>query len=129
MLSPRLSGCLIGLVFASFILGCGKTEPTPDNTTPGPGGPGFAKSGNDVFDQHCAKCHSFGEPPPGGSKGKRGGPSLSKVGADPAHSADWIAAYIKDPHAQKPGSKMPKFEGKLDAEQIKSVAEFLAAKK
>lgn len=146
MLSPRLFSGLFGLVLVSIVLGCGKSEPTaanPPNTggppgppmggPPGPGGPGFAKanSGNDVFDQKCANCHSVGDPDAtaGQPKGKKGGPNLSKAGADPAHTVDWLTAYIKDPKSQKPDSKMPKFEGKLDADQIKSVAEFLAAKK
>ena len=86
------------------------------------GGAGGAKSGNAVYDAHCLKCH-----PVGG--GKAMGPSLAKVAADPAHTAEWLAEHVRNPQGHKPGSKMPAFEKKLSAEELKSVVDYMAGLK
>jgi mono/diheme cytochrome c family protein len=119
-----------GFLFAGLLvaaLGCGKDSSagTPPGPPPGPGGPPqTAGSGNQLYDQHCLRCHSID------GSGKRGkGPDLSKAGADPAHTAGWIADHIKNPKVHKHGSTMPEFEGKLTPELIQELAEFLAAKK
>ncbi len=133
--SSRLSAVLLGLLVTAVVVGCGGSGGSssggsqgPPEVAGGPGGPGG--SGNAVYDQNCAKCHPLGAAPGGGPKGKRGGaPDLSKVGADPAHTPEWIAEYVKNPKAQKPDAKMPAFGEKLSPEQIKDVSEFLANKK
>ena len=63
--------------------------------------------------------------------GKKGGraPNLAKVAADPVHTTDWLAEHVKNPKAHKPESKMPPFEGKLSADELKSVTEFLSTLK
>lgn len=89
---------------------------------------GNVDTGHQLFDQHCAKCHALGGA--GGSgKGRSKGPDLSKAGADAAHTPDWIAEHIRDPKAHKPDSKMPAFDGKLQPDEIKSIAAYLATLK
>jgi mono/diheme cytochrome c family protein len=99
-----------------------------------------------VFDTSCARCHSIGGkgggPPmaggpgpggpgpggPGGPGGPRGrGPDLGKVGAE--HARDWIADHIRDPQAHKPNSRMPKFADKLNGDDLRAVADYLASLK
>ncbi len=58
------------------------------------------------------------------------GPDLAKVGADPEHTVDWLTKFIKDPNSVKERSRgMPKFDGKLNDDDIKMVAEYLATLK
>lgn len=107
---------LVACVLSVF--GCGKGDP-------GEGGPKV------TYDKHCAGCHArAGEPGgPNPGYGSRG-PDLSKVGANPTHTAEWLADYIRDPKSKRPDAKlMPAFGGKLTEAQIKELAEWLAAKK
>lgn len=132
MISSRFVAWFVGLALAGFVTGCGKPDPTtPDSPAVVAGNPNAAvrpKTGNAVFDQNCLKCHSVTAPGEGagGPKGKMGGPNLSKLAADPAHTPDWLAEHVKNPQQHKPMSRMPKFEGKLSDEDIKSVVEFMS---
>ncbi|MBP3959299.1 c-type cytochrome [Gemmata sp. G18] len=111
-----------GVVYALFVgscalIGCGPSAPVES----GPKG---------VYEQNCAKCHAqAGEPGGPPSIGASKGPKLSKIGAEPNRSADWLADYIRDPKSKKADSRMPAFGGTLTEEQIRSLAEYLAAKK
>jgi mono/diheme cytochrome c family protein len=111
-------GLSVLLVFA-LLAGCGKSSQHP------PGSP------EALFDDHCARCHAQkGEPggPPGVGSSK--GPNLSKIGAAPGRDADYIAKFIRDPRSAKPNAKlMPAFEGELSEEEIRKLAEYLAARK
>ena len=98
-------------------VGCGKKD--EENAQAG-------SSGNALYDQHCARCHNIS----GSASGpKKKGPDLNKVGADPAHTVDWLAEHIRNPKAHESKSTMPAFVEQLKPEEIKSLAEFLAAKK
>ena len=62
----------------------------------------------------------------------RGGnqaPDLGKVGQEPAHTVEWFMAYVRNPKSQKPDAKMPSFEGKVNEEDLHSLAEYLAGLK
>jgi cytochrome c2 len=128
-----------------------------DNRGPMPTGDGLFVPGSvppefraarRTFDRTCAKCHSLdasrvaagdkGTPPfkPPEDKGFGGfkgmmpkGPNLAKVAANPAHTRDWLVAYIRDPRAQNPKSRMPPFEGKLNAEELGALADYLSSLK
>jgi cbb3-type cytochrome oxidase cytochrome c subunit len=116
--------------------GCKKEEepvatqtgnPAPEMKTgklPSPGELLFGQKG-------CVRCHSVGGPPAAGfagPKGKRMGPDLSKVGADPAHTPEWLAAYIRDPHGQNEGSKMPKHdESKISEQEMDTLVKYLSS--
>jgi cytochrome c1 len=54
---------------------------------------------------------------------------LSHVGADPKDTIEWLTAFIKDPKAAKPQSRMPGFAGKFSEADLESLAEFLASLK
>ena len=131
MTSRRLSAALALLVLA-LGAGCNKKDTPPGGAPPSaPGaGPKLGAAGpNDppglaqFRTRGCANCHST--PQTGPARGKRGGPDLATVAADPAHTREWLLNYIRDPHGQNPQSKMPKFAGKLSEEEMGQVADFL----
>lgn len=64
--------------------------------------------------------------PPGGGYG--GGVSLAKIGG--SHDKKWIIAHIRDPQADKPQSKMPKFgEDRINAKDMEDLGDYLAGLK
>src|SRR5258708_354346 len=98
--------------------------------------------GKRVFTQNCARCHSIGGAGGpaegagggpgrggGGPGGKNRGPDLSTVGRDPAHTVDWLMAFIREPTSKKPRSRMPGFEGKIAEADLRALAEYLASLK
>ena len=141
MLSLRW--CVPHFMVALFLIlgaGCNKKEPVPNpapNPPPGPsggppGGPVASSPGQTVFQSHCVRCHTTNGQPPqagGGPKGKMQGPDLAKVGADPAHTREWLIAFVKDPQTTKPGARMPKMEGKISEEDFEKLADYLTSLK
>lgn len=124
MLRPAIIILAVGLFLAA--LGCGgNSEPTTDSPPSKPGPPvGAPPSGNDVYDKNCLHCHAYTADNPGPP---RTGPTLAKVGG--ARTPQWIAEHVKKPQSHKPESKMPEFENKLSAEELKSVTDYLAGLK
>jgi hypothetical protein len=53
------------------------------------------------------------------------GPDLAHVAADPVHTREWLIAFINDPGSQKPGARMPKFEGKVGNDDLEKLADYL----
>jgi cbb3-type cytochrome oxidase cytochrome c subunit len=127
-------------------------DPAAQANVQGPGGAGAQDlpAGRKIFDSvGCARCHSMGGapgasgppqggPPPGGPPGPGGGPGrgmnrgpdLAHVGKDPAHTAEWISAHIRNPKTHKPDSRMPPFgEDKLNANDLRVLSEYLAGLK
>jgi mono/diheme cytochrome c family protein len=104
------------LACACGLAGCGKGDPSE-------GGPKV------TFDRHCASCHAQAGEPGGPSRGSSKGPDLSKIGAAPGHTAEWLADFIRDPKSKRADAKMPGFGGKLTDAQLKELADWLAAKK
>ncbi len=112
----------IGLGTLCYLLtGCAGSG-TPDVVAEGPKG---------LFDVHCARCHAqAGEPggPPGIGSSK--GPNLSRIGKEKGRTVEYFEQFIRNPKSIDPGARlMPAFEGKLTDEEIRSLAEYLAAKK
>ena len=59
-----------------------------------------------------------------------GGPNLSKVAADPEHTAEWIAAHIRDPKSHRPQSRMPAYgPDKLSDADLQTLVAYLATLK
>jgi predicted Zn finger-like uncharacterized protein len=92
--------------------------------------------GQRVFQNNCARCHGIGGGGGGGPGGRQGmgggrrrGPDLSTVGRNPTHTATWLAEYIRDPRSINPDSSMPRFAGKINEEELKALAEYLASLK
>jgi mono/diheme cytochrome c family protein len=123
---PLALAILIGL-----LVGCGK-KPAADNGpgSPEPPGPSASVGPSDakgLYGQHCAKCHPSGGSAEGGPRKGMKGPDLSQIGSE--HDADWIAEHIRHPRGHNPQSRMPQFDGKLKPEEIRALAEHLAAMK
>jgi mono/diheme cytochrome c family protein len=106
------------LIFAlAALAGCGKRDP---------GGTGPQVT----FDTHCARCHAQAGQPGGPGIGGSKGPNLSKVGAEPGRSAEWLADFIRDPKSKRADAKlMPGFKGTIPDAEIVELANWLAAKK
>jgi cytochrome c553 len=83
-----------------------------------------------LYDFHCARCHARAGEPGGPSLGGSVGPDLRHIGSAKGMTAEWLAAYIRNPKSQRPDVRvMQPFEGKMTDDEIRSLAEFLAAKK
>jgi mono/diheme cytochrome c family protein len=97
----------------------------------GCGGAPVASGPSGLFDVHCAKCHAqAGQPGGPPSIGSSKGPDLAKITTRPGRDADYIARFIRDPKGVKPDAKlMPAFAGKLTDDEIRSLAEYVAAMK
>jgi mono/diheme cytochrome c family protein len=110
-LAVSVPGCVL--------LGCGKSTQHP------PGSP------QALFDEHCARCHAqAGQPggPPGVGSSK--GPNLSKITTRPGRDAEYIAKFIRDPKSVNPDARlMPAFQGEISEEDIRKLAEYVAAQK
>jgi len=51
------------------------------------------------------------------------------TGRNPAHTVDWLMAFIRDPASQKPDSNMPGFEGRINDADLRALAEYLTSLK
>jgi cbb3-type cytochrome oxidase cytochrome c subunit len=80
--------------------------------------------GRFLVEEHaCVKCHAAGD---AAKLAERTGPNLSKVGE--RTSAAWIDAWLKDPHALRPDTVMPKLfaDDAAGATQRYAVAVYLS---
>ena len=115
MASRWVVACVLVVCFC-VLAGCGTGDP--------------AATGPKVtYDHNCASCHAQAGEPGGPSYGSSKGPNLAKIGAEPGRTADWLADFIRDPKSKRADAKMPGFGGKLKDPEIRSLAEWLAAKK
>lgn len=123
---------LMGLaMLGSFALlvGCAKSDSTnePSKETSSSSSTDSASAndpGRKVFDANgCARCHSIG----GGGRGRA--PELTHVGADPTHTAQWIADHVKNPKTHNPNSRMPAYEGKISDADLQALSTYLAGLK
>jgi cytochrome c553 len=105
----------LALLFCT-LTGCGSSQPAAT----GPKG---------HFDQHCARCHAQAGEPGGPKLGSSKGPNLTHIGSEPGRTADWIADYIREPKPKSGKTHMPGFQGTLKDEEIRALAEYLAAQK
>lgn len=87
-------------------------------------------AGQAVFAANCAQCHTIGGSALAGGPGERlRGPDLSHVGADPEHTRQWFLDRIRDPQAENPRARMPKFAGKIKEGDLLALADYLASLK
>jgi cytochrome c553 len=111
----RRAGFLI--VAFCFYSGCGPSKPASSDP-------------QTLYDFHCTRCHARAGEPGGPSLGGSVGPDLRHIGSAKGMTAEWLAAYIRNPKSQRPDARvMPAFEDKMSDDEIRSLAEFLAAKK
>ena len=86
--------------------------------------PALVAAGKAVFDSNgCVRCHVVG------GHGGRMGPDLTRVGADPTHTPEWLAQHVKNPKSQNPGSRMPAFEGRISDKDLLALGAYLAGLK
>ena len=74
-----------------------------------------------LFNRNCLRCHVMG------SVGGNEGPKLTSIGAKMDEAR--IVKQITSPLAVNPIAEMPAFEGKLTAEEIHTLAQWLSRKK
>ena len=134
MRKNRFPASLIAIVpaaaFAALIAvaGCSKTQQTgasaPGATAAGAGG-AAASGGAALFaSSGCVRCHSID-----GQGGHRA-PDLTHVAANPLHTAQWIASYIKNPQSMDQGSRMPPMGGgNVSDSNMQALGAYLATKK
>ena len=117
--------------------GGGSAAPPAASSTPGGGGArpaatapqgggdtALIAAGKTVFAANgCAKCHAVG------GQGGRGGPDLSRTGAQAGHTAQWLVEHIKNPKAHNPSSRMPGFQGKISDKDLLALGAYLASLK
>jgi len=121
-----IRGCQISFLLTVIFCtlpGCGKS---------GSEGTSGAPTGSDpkiILGMHCNKCHAQVGEPGGPTQGVAKGPSLAHVGSEPKHDAEWIAKYVRDSKSVKPDSKMPKFEGMMKEDEVRTLSEYLAKQK
>jgi cytochrome c1 len=52
------------------------------------------------------------------------------VGAEPEHTVEWLAAFIRDPKSKKSEAKMPPFPAaKISDQDLQALVEYLASLK
>src|SRR5687768_3467781 len=104
--SRRTPFVLVAALALALGAGCNKekestpaVDGSPTAGARGAGGPGgrMPSEGELLFGQKgCTRCHSVGSPESAGPGRKKMGPDLSKVGADPAHTPEWLASFIRN---------------------------------
>ncbi len=111
-----------------------------------PGGEEFAAGKKVYADNNCARCHKMGDVgggggsggPPGMAGGPAGisamggppGPDLTKVGAAPEHTKEWLTAHVRDAKKHKPESRMPPFgSDKISDADLAKLVDYLASRK
>jgi ubiquinol-cytochrome c reductase cytochrome b subunit len=86
--------------------------------------PGFSKDvevASAVFARYCIGCHKLD------GDGGADGPDLSHAGSK--HDLAALRLWIVDPEAVNPEAEMPAFGDRLTAEQLDTIAAFLAARR
>jgi mono/diheme cytochrome c family protein len=117
-------GALAVIVFT----GCHKSESNAGSNPGGPGAAAGATGGKGLYEANCMRCHTAGGPQTEGPKGMMKGPDLAKVKAE-GKTRESIIAYVRDPKAQNPMSRMPKFGDRLADADLASLADFILSLK
>lgn len=114
---------LVGLglvVSVSLLTSCNKNS----GGAAVPGGAALIAAGQNAYTtSNCARCHSIG------GQGGRMGPDLSHVGADPAHTPQWLADHVRNPKSHNPSSRMPAFQGQVSEPNLNALGAYLASLK
>jgi mono/diheme cytochrome c family protein len=103
---------------------------TKRGANPAATAPTNVATGKQIYDSlDCSRCHAIGNA--AGGMGRKGsnGPNLSRVGADPRHTVEWLSEHIRNPKSHRPNSRMPRYEEKINPEDLRSLAEYLSSLK
>ncbi len=115
---------LVLLALLALILGCSKNNGSAPGASGAQNDAALIATGKTVFDANgCGRCHAVAD------QGGNRGPDLSHVGADPAHTPQWLVEHVKNPRAQNPSSRMPAFEGRISASDLQALGAYLSSLK
>jgi mono/diheme cytochrome c family protein len=118
----RLAG--LGLLAASLVVGCTQSGGSGSSSASPQADAAMVAAGRSVFDANgCARCHSIG------GQGGRMGPDLTRVGAEPGHTPQWLVEHVKNPKSHNPSSRMPAFEGRISDRDLLALGSYLASLK
>lgn len=102
----------------------GHKKPPTKKTTAKTNTAALIAAGKKVYDANgCANCHAIN------GKGGKGGPNLSKAGAEAKHTVAWFEAQVKDPKSHNPNSPMPAFGDKIKGKDLTALATYLKSLK
>lgn len=86
--------------------------------------PAMIAAGKKVYDeQGCGGCHVIGD------MGGKTGPELTKVGADPKHTAKWLTEAVVNPKAHNPNSAMPAYDDKIKGKDLTNIVAYMGSLK
>ncbi|HZP83728.1 MAG TPA: cytochrome c [Chthonomonadaceae bacterium] len=112
------------LMASLWIAGCAKQGESGGSAPAAQGDASLVDAGKAVYASNgCARCHSLG------GQGGRMGPDLTRVGADTAHTPQWLIEHIKNPKTHNPASRMPAFEGRINDKDLNALGAYLASLK
>jgi len=81
-------------------------------------------AGKKVYEANaCGGCHAVG------GTGGTSGPELTKVAADPKHTAKWLEAQVKNPKTHTPESTMPPYGDKIKGKDLSNLVAYLGSLK
>ncbi len=111
--SRRVATFLLGGLLAFFLPGCRQAErhePLPIT----------AEVGEGLYAlKRCSSCHAID------GVGGKIGCDLSRVAK--RREKDWMALWLKDPQAVRPGTRMPDMG--LDEDESRAIAEYLSTRR
>ncbi len=129
VMSTKRVACLLitGLaLYGSLLVNTALAVPQTKKPTKKPAATGNAAqiaAGKKVYDSNgCKACHKIGEA--GGSSA----PDLTKVGADPKHTAKWLQTQVNSPKTNNPNSTMPPYP-QIKGKDIKALVAYLGSLK
>jgi mono/diheme cytochrome c family protein len=109
----RIRAALVAGALAVALAGCGGDDENGggESATPAPGGETAAASGEELFNQRCASCHTLAAAGADGAVG----PNLDDIKPD--------AARVEAAIANAPGVMPPDL---AEGEEAKAIAEYVA---
>lgn len=85
--------------------------------------PAAIAAGKKVYDANgCTACHAIGE------TGGKSGPALTKVGADPKHTSEWLGKAVVNNKSVHPESTMPPYD-QIKGKDLSNIVAYLGSLK
>ena len=128
--NKAVAGLMVGLsVFGSLLVTSALAGPPKKATKKPPAktakkdDPAAIAAGKKVYDANgCAGCHAIGE------TGGKAGPELTKVGADPKHTSEWLAKAVVNNKSVHPDSTMPPYD-QIKGKDLTNIVAYMASLK
>lgn len=71
----------------------------------------------------CKNCHAIA------GEGGKGGPDLTKVGAEASHTPKWLEVQVVNPKAHNDSSTMPSYEESIKGKDLTALVAYLSSLK